>query len=208
MELPNLPVPVANFISYLKGRPDVPVHQTTEPFRVFENNLREVFAQEPDHSALRDPYVNALPIFTGNERDLKIRARDLAKESKNIQEKYLFPLKPEVRKPDGAPAVVMSIKDFKSNFNLFCESSLADLNWNNVVAAGSSVVTSLLPVPPKWADSKRTQRYGAFLPFIVLTRVTRILLLAGVCLDSKSQGILSRYSCACLGCGSFPLRTQ
>jgi hypothetical protein len=38
------------------------------------------------------------------------------------------------------------MKEFKNNFNLFSESSLVDLDWSNVVAAGSSVVTSLLPV--------------------------------------------------------------
>jgi hypothetical protein len=179
MELPNLPVPVANFISFLKDNPDVPVHQVTEPFRVFENKLREVFAQEPDHSALRDPYVNVLPIFAGKEGDLKVRARDLDNESKNVQEKYLFPLKPEVRKPDGVPAVVTSIKDFKKNFNLFCESSLVDLKWDNVVAAGSSVITSLLPVPPKWSDSKRTQRYSASLRFVALTLLTLPVLQLG-----------------------------
>jgi hypothetical protein len=33
-----------------------------------------------------------------------------------------------------------------------------DLDWNNVVAAGSSVTTALLPIPEKWAASKRSLR--------------------------------------------------
>jgi len=69
-----------------------------------------------------------------------------------------MPLSDADRKPNGSPAVVSSFKDFQKNFNLFSESSLADLDWNNVVAAGSAVTTALLPVPEKWAGSKRSLR--------------------------------------------------
>ena len=67
-------------------------------------------------------------------------------------------LKKADRKLSGAPAIVASFKTFQHNFNLFSESSLADVDWNNVVAAGSSVTTALLPVPEKWAGSKRSLR--------------------------------------------------
>jgi hypothetical protein len=69
-----------------------------------------------------------------------------------------MPLKDKDRKPTGAPAMVASLKQFQQNFNLFSESSLVDLDWSNVVAAGSSVTTSMLPVPEKWAGSKRQMR--------------------------------------------------
>jgi hypothetical protein len=58
-----------------------------------------------------------------------------------------MPLNAEDRKNTGTPAVVSNIEEFRKNFALFCESSLSDLDWTNVVAAGSSVVTCLLPVP-------------------------------------------------------------
>jgi hypothetical protein len=69
-----------------------------------------------------------------------------------------MPLKSKDRKKTGAPAVVASFKDFQQNFNLFSESALTDLDWSNVVAAGSAVTTALLPVPEKWAESKRSMR--------------------------------------------------
>jgi len=69
-----------------------------------------------------------------------------------------MPLQFKDRKLDGAPATVESLQDFKKNFNLFSESSLADLDWTNVVAAGSSVVTALLPVPDKYNTSKKSLR--------------------------------------------------
>ena len=62
------------------------------------------------------------------------------------------------RNANGVPAVVGSIKDFKQNFDLFSESALVDMDWSNVVAAGSSVVTALLPVPEPYSGSKRALR--------------------------------------------------
>lgn len=69
-----------------------------------------------------------------------------------------MPLAPSERKANGAPAVVCSFNEFKKNFDLFSESTLVDMDWSNVVAAGSSVVTALLPVPEKCGGSKRALR--------------------------------------------------
>ena len=60
--------------------------------------------------------------------------------------------------PDGSPAIVEFIREFKNNLNVFSESSLVDLDWSNVVVAGSAVVTSLLAVPKEHASSKRALR--------------------------------------------------
>ena len=142
MSLPALPVPLHDFIPYIaKHGPK----KALEPFKVHESKLREVFAQHPDNAIAADPRANILPLFDGHEDDLRIRARDMS-ESILEKDKYLLTLPNEERKPDGSPAIVGSMKEFKNNFNLFSESSLVDLDWSNVVAAGSSVVTSLLPV--------------------------------------------------------------
>lgn len=44
------------------------------------------------------------------------------------------------------------------NFNVFTELSLIDMDWNNVVVAGSAAVTPLLPVPEKYSGTKRALR--------------------------------------------------
>ena len=158
MELPSLPVPIADFIPYVTKHADKPLAKALEPFKAYEHRLREVFAQEPECETLKNPFVNTLPVFAGYEKDVKVRARDLGKESEEESEKYLLPLAQEDRKGDGSPAIVGSMKEFKTNFNLFSESSLIDLDWSNVVAAGSSVVTALLPVKSPHGDSKRSLR--------------------------------------------------
>ncbi|KAF7880857.1 uncharacterized protein EAF02_006748 [Botrytis sinoallii] len=150
IDLPSLPAPIKDFIPYLSQNPTKNISTIIEPYKAYESELRKVYAQQPDHEAVKNGAVNLVPIFSGHENDLKVRARDLENESKEESEKYIMPLKDEERRPNGSPAV--------TNFNLFSESSLADLDWNNVVAAGSAVTTSLLPIPEKWAGSKRAMR--------------------------------------------------
>ncbi|ETI20598.1 hypothetical protein G647_08636 [Cladophialophora carrionii CBS 160.54] len=156
MELPPLPVPISDFVSYVDKHPKVPagVAEAVKPFKAFENKLREVYAQQPEHPAAAANHL--LPVFDNDI--LAVRARDLANESPAEQDKYLLALPEEIRRKNGTPATVQSLKDFKTNFNLFSESALVDLDWSNVVCAGSAVVTSLLPVDAPHNESKRALR--------------------------------------------------
>ncbi|MCJ1387608.1 hypothetical protein MMC18_000451 [Xylographa bjoerkii] len=154
--LPDLPSPCHDFIPFLAKHPDTSVSDLIRPYKDYDSKVREGFAQHRDHDLLQDPRVNAVPIYAGHADTIKIRARSLDNDVAN--ERYIFPLNSKERKPNGAPAIVHTMKDFRQNFNLFSESSLVDLDWSNVVAAGSSVVTSLLPVPEKYNTSKRTLR--------------------------------------------------
>lgn len=156
--LPDVPVKHADFISYVESQPKTPLLELLEPYKQYDAKLREVFAQEPDHPALADQHLNIVPVFNGHSSSVRVRARDLEAETEEEKEQYIMPLNPDERKPNGSPAIVEDIKDFQQNFALFCESSLVDLDWNNVVAAGSSVVTCLLPVPDERKKSKRALR--------------------------------------------------
>lgn len=156
IQLPRLPVSLKDFIPYFNKHPNTPVPDLLSPFKIFEDTVRKIYAQQPSHGALRDPFINTLPIFSGHEGTLRVRARSLEDKAEN--ERYIMPLAPSERKANGAPAVVCSFNEFKKNFDLFSESTLVDMDWSNVVAAGSSVVTALLPVPEKCGSSKRALR--------------------------------------------------
>lgn len=158
VKLSPLPTPPGELPGFIAQHPDKPVAELLEPYRKFEAELRQVYAQEPDNELLKDPYVNALPLFSKDTPEIKIRARTLETESQQEQDKYIMPLPDNIRRPTGSPATVGSFKEFQSNFNVFSESSLVDMNWDNVVAAGSSVVNCLLPVPEKYNGSKRALR--------------------------------------------------
>ncbi|MCJ1312534.1 hypothetical protein MMC25_006208 [Agyrium rufum] len=156
--LPQIPVPVTSFVPYLKTQTlkGSSIGEALTPFLTYESKLREGFAQFPDDAKLKDPLVNAVPVYDGHEQNLKIHARSLDKD--NSDAKFIMPLKPEGRRADGSPAVAPSFKKFRDNFNLFSESALTDMDWNNVIAAGSSVLTSLLPIPDRYDESKRALR--------------------------------------------------
>ncbi|KAK0729206.1 hypothetical protein B0T21DRAFT_394537 [Apiosordaria backusii] len=156
--VPALPVPLADLHKHLARNPDTPVTQLFEPYRKYEAHLREAFAQDPSNELLKDPHVNVLPLFTEDTATLNMRARNLAAESKEERSRYIMPLPKELRRPNGSPATVRDLKEFRRNFNVFSESSLVELDWSNVVAAGSSVVNCLLPVPDEYNRNKRTLR--------------------------------------------------
>lgn len=154
--LPKVPVPHKDFISYVQRLQQEPIQHIVAPYNEYEAKLREGFAQHRDHPALRDPEVNAVSMFGRASEVLRVCSRGT--DDQALNEKYVMPLRLKDRRPDGAPATVESMQDFKKNFNLFSESSLADLDWTNVVAAGSSVVTALLPVPDRYNTSKKALR--------------------------------------------------
>ncbi|KAF2093581.1 ankyrin repeat protein [Rhizodiscina lignyota] len=158
-QLPHVPVPVESFLTYLSDHPKTPVEELLLPYRQYDAKAREVFAQESNHPALADHHINVVPLFgPDGSTTLKVRARNLGTESEQQQEKYIMPLKDEDRKKDGSPAIVPTLRTFRDNFNVFSELSLSELDWSNVVAAGSSVVSALLPTPAEYSASKRSLR--------------------------------------------------
>ncbi|KAL8950980.1 MAG: hypothetical protein Q9222_003014 [Ikaeria aurantiellina] len=154
--LPKVPIAHQDFVSYINGKSGEDVLKAIAPYNEYEARLREGFAQYRDHQSLQDPHVNAIPIFNQENETLRICQRNVDK--KTHHQSYIIPLNDRNRKAAGAPATVDSMPTFRKNFNLFSESSLTDLDWTNVVAAGSSVVTPLLPVPDKYSTSKKALR--------------------------------------------------
>ena len=154
--IPKTPVPSKEFVSYLAEHPNTPVRELLKPFTEYEDALRRVFATQPDHKEIQDHFANLVPLFGGNE-DLRIRARDLEKESEKEKQNYIMPLKDEERKANGEMAIVDK-QEFMKNFAIFSESALQNLDWTNIVVAGSSVLTPLLPVPEKHKQNKKTLR--------------------------------------------------
>jgi len=126
---PTLPVPLTELVKHLDSHRETPVAELMAPFRQHEAHLRALFAQDPSNPKLQDRYVNVLPIFTADTPRIRIRARNLSQETKEEKEKYIMPLPAKLRKKDGSPAVVGSLKEFQKNFDIFSEQSLADMDW-------------------------------------------------------------------------------
>lgn len=156
LHFPKLPAKHEQFLQYVAAHPQKPMLELLEPFKQYDAELRKAFAQQPDHPAVKQPSI--LPVFAGHEKHVTVRARDPKAETEQQRDCYIMPLQKEDRKPNGAPAIVQSMKEFQTNFAVFSESSLADLDWSNIAVCGSAVVTSLLSVPKEHAKSKRALR--------------------------------------------------
>ncbi|KAF4971655.1 hypothetical protein FZEAL_9782 [Fusarium zealandicum] len=156
--LPELPAPHSELAKYISENKDKSLIDILEPYRKYEADLRSVYAQDRQNPILDDPYLNVLPLFTDDTKLITTRARNLEAESDEEQSKYIMALPKDKRRSHGSPATVANISEFQKNFNVFSESSMVDWDWSNVVAAGSSVVNCLLPVPKEFKTTKRKLR--------------------------------------------------
>ncbi|KAJ5746177.1 hypothetical protein N7520_011359 [Penicillium odoratum] len=157
--LPTVPVKHANFLAYLQSNPETPIQELVKPYNAFDGVARKIYAQMPFHPLVMDNHANTVPLYgPDGTTDIRIRARDLTSESPEAKEKYILPLEDSVRRPNGSPAFVPTLAEFQQNFAIFTENSLSELDWSNVVAAGSAVVTSALPIPEEHRGSKRSLR--------------------------------------------------
>jgi len=147
-DLPPLPAPIPSFLTHLASHPETPVPKLLEPYKAYESVLRKIYAQEPSHPSLAsNPGINLVPLFPitkdkkGYEGDSRvgIRARDLENETCEEKEAYIMELGKEERKGNGERAWVEDLAEFRGNFGLFSESSLSELDWRNIVVAGSAV---------------------------------------------------------------------
>jgi hypothetical protein len=112
-ELPKLPVRHDELAGYIARNHGTPMEELMGPFRKYEADLRRLYAQDRSNPVLDDPYLNVLPIFTKDTPNIKTRARDLESESPELKERYIMALPDDKRRPDGSPAVVESMKDFR-----------------------------------------------------------------------------------------------
>ncbi|KXN68680.1 ankyrin, partial [Conidiobolus coronatus NRRL 28638] len=156
--IPTIPTPVSEFLAYITKNKDSSLRELLKPYRAYEAKLREVYAQDRNNEILKDPFLNVVPLFKGHESSVVAHARNPKSESEEEIQKYVMPLADEARHKSGSPAIQTSLKDFQANFSVFSEGALADMDWSNVVVAGSAAVTPLLPIPDKYKGSKRALR--------------------------------------------------
>lgn len=157
--LPPIPVKHENFVQYIQAHTETPLTDLVKPYNQYDVVARKIFAQEASHPMVKNNVANIAPLYNATgSTDIRTRARDLASESPEQKEKYILTVPDNKRRSTGSAAVVPTLAEFQNNFALFTEAALSDLDWSNVVAAGSAVVTSLLPVPEKYRNSKRGLR--------------------------------------------------
>ncbi|KAK6532728.1 hypothetical protein TWF281_006904 [Arthrobotrys megalospora] len=155
--LPPLPAATADFPKYLAENKKIPIRELLRPYQNYENHIRDLFARDPANAALADNHLGLVPVYAGHEDDIEIRARDLHSESAEEKAKYIMPLTEPERKMTGEKAIV-GLERFQKNFQIYSGNALVNLDWTNVVAAGSSVLLALLAIPEERQKSHKILR--------------------------------------------------
>jgi len=155
-----------NRICALPQGPGVSLHEVLRPSIEDEAELRRMWAQDKLNARLKNPYVGLVDVFDAPADIRTIRARVVPEKDDmcDIQgadedSKYVMPLSAADRKKEGEACMVNDLEEFKKNWGVFSENSLSQLmDWNNVVAAGGSVLACLQPLPEEAKVSKRAMR--------------------------------------------------
>ncbi|KAH6890099.1 ankyrin repeat protein [Coprinopsis sp. MPI-PUGE-AT-0042] len=145
-------------VSALPPGPGVSLDDVLKPSIEDETELRRLWATDRTNTRLSDPYVGLVDVFAAPEDIRKARTRVVANDE-DLTAKYVMPLDAEKRKAEGEPTMVADLDEFKKNWAIFTEGSLSQLlDWNNVIAAGGSVLGCLAPLDEKHKVSKRAIR--------------------------------------------------
>ena len=147
---------ISRIASLPKGAP-VSLDEALKPSLDDEAELRRLFATDNNNMRLNDPYVGLVDVFDAPADIRTTRARVVQNEI-DLSDKYLMPLTESRRRKEGAAAMASTLEEFNQNWSIFSEGSLSLLDWNNVIAAGGSVLACLLPVPDASKSSKRSLR--------------------------------------------------
>jgi len=147
---------ISRVVALPKGVP-VSLNDALQPSLDDEAELRRLFATDTKNPRLSNPHVGLVDVFDAPADIRTTRARVVQNEF-DLSEKHLMSLTEARRRKEGSPAMASSMEEFNQNWTIFSEGSLSLLDWNNVVAAGGSVLACLLPVPDANKASKRTLR--------------------------------------------------
>ena len=142
----------------LPDGPGVDLSPVLAPSLQDEAELRKLFAMDRANQRLSDPYVGLVDVFAAPSAIRTARARVIADENDRTA-RYVCTLQDNKRRAEGSPCMATDMETFRKSWNVFTEGALSQLtDWSNVIAAGGSVLGSLLPLPDSAAETKRSMR--------------------------------------------------
>ncbi|KAF9530942.1 hypothetical protein CPB83DRAFT_904927 [Crepidotus variabilis] len=145
-------------IKALPPGPGVSLDAVLQPSLDEEVELRQLFATDRQNERIVNPHVGLVDLFTAPATIKTTRAR-VVKDRDDLTANHVMSIAEEDRRAEGTPCMVSDIDEFKKNWSIFSEGSLSQLlDWNNVVAAGGSVLACLAPLDEEHKKSKRATR--------------------------------------------------
>lgn len=145
-------------VNALPAGPGVSLDSVLQPSLDEETELRKLFATDKENPRIANPHVGLVDVFDAPDTIRTTRAR-VVDSPGDRSAKYVMPVAIEARRDEGQPSIVTDLEEFKKNWAIFTEGSLSQLlDWNNVVAAGGSVLACLTPLNETDKVSKRAIR--------------------------------------------------
>ncbi|KAF9530926.1 hypothetical protein CPB83DRAFT_849882 [Crepidotus variabilis] len=145
-------------INALSEGPGVDLIPALKPCLEYEERLRQLFATDRSNQEISIRYVGLVDIFAVPDTIKKTRAR-VVKDAHDLSSQYVLPLGNKQRRKEGTPCMVSDLVEFRRNWSIFTEGSLSQLlDWNNIIAAGGSVLACLAPLAKQHTASKRATR--------------------------------------------------
>lgn len=145
-------------IQALNPGPGISLDVVLRPSLDEETELRKLFATDRLNPRLSNPHVGLVDVFAAPDAIRTTRAR-VVQGKEDLIANYVMPVSEKNRRKEGAPCMVTDLDEFKKNWAIFTEGSLTQLiDWNNVVAAGGSVLACLTPLDDTHKTSKRAIR--------------------------------------------------
>ncbi|PPQ75821.1 hypothetical protein CVT26_001238 [Gymnopilus dilepis] len=139
---------------FIQGLTSLPTNQSMDDILQealdAERHMRLLFGSDPHNPELQDLFIGLIDVFSLNPAVRRSRARTTL-DRRELSRDYLFPVKAQYRRPNMMPSTVPDMKTFRKHWELFTHGALSKMrpkDWQNIVAAGGSVLACLAPQQP------------------------------------------------------------
>ena len=138
---------IERFVQDLTNLPvDHSIDHALENALVAEHEIRLLLASDPQNAQLHDMFLGLLDIFKVAPAARRHRARPVDFRTTDFNDYYVFPVAPRHRRSSLSPSTVPDMQAFNKNWEIFTHRALLKMSpkdWNNVIAAGGSVLACL-----------------------------------------------------------------
>ncbi|PPQ97562.1 hypothetical protein CVT26_002347 [Gymnopilus dilepis] len=128
----------------IKTPVDQSLDSALEDAIVAEHEIRLLFGAGHQIS---DLYLGLIDVFSLHPAARRTRGRKVQEATRAFDANYILPVNSRVRREDLMPSTVFNIEAFQAHWSIFTHGVLSKMrtqDWNNVIAAGGSVLACLV----------------------------------------------------------------
>ena len=127
-----------------------------------EKGVRLLFASDCYNPLLLNPYICLIDVFNVPPAARRARARRIERHTTDIYDHHVFPLPSAQRRLSLMASTVTDIETFQARWKIFTHDALSKMkadDWENVIAAGGSVLACLMEPRPEVVSPSNLNEY-------------------------------------------------